>query len=100
MYLSLKGIINSIYIGTANGRKRTKYLLASICGYKISGGLFPVDNPASNGIFFIKNYGERVLARGGSWWDNSPGWLWDFYMRETRDFLFPDIGFRAAYVSL
>ena len=63
-------------------------------------GLFPVDNPASNGIFFIKNYGERVLARGGSWWDNSPGWLWDFYVRETRDFIFPDIGFRAAYIDL
>lgn len=63
-------------------------------------GLFPVDNPASSGIFFIKNYGERVLARGGSWWDNSPGWLWDFYVRETRDFLFPDIGFRAAYIEL
>lgn len=63
-------------------------------------GLFPVDNPASNGIFFYKNYGERVLARGGSWWDNSPGWLWDFYLRETRDFIFPDIGFRAAYVDL
>jgi hypothetical protein len=63
-------------------------------------GLYPVEDARSNGIFFIKNYGERILARGGSWWDNSPGWLWDLYFRETRAFIFPDIGFRAAYVEL
>ncbi len=64
-------------------------------------GLFPVESPGSNGIFYIKNYGERTLARGGSWWgDNSPGWLWDLYFREMRSFIFPDIGFRAAYVKL
>ncbi len=63
-------------------------------------GLYPVENPNSNGIFFIKNYGERILARGGSWWDNSPGWLWDLYFREVRSFIYPDIGFRAAYVKL
>jgi formylglycine-generating enzyme len=63
-------------------------------------GLFPVENPSSNGIVFIKNNGERILARGGSWWDNSPGWLWDLYFREVRSFIFPDIGFRAAYAAL
>lgn len=63
-------------------------------------GLFPVDNPASSGLFFIKNYGERLLARGGSWWDQSPGWLWDLYFREVRSFIYPDIGFRSAYIEL
>ncbi len=63
-------------------------------------GLYPVDDPRSNGIFFIKNYGERILARGGSWWDNSPGWLWDLYFREVRSFIFPDIGFRSAYIEI
>ncbi|MDR1727823.1 MAG: SUMF1/EgtB/PvdO family nonheme iron enzyme [Acidobacteriota bacterium] len=63
-------------------------------------GLFPVDHPASDGLFFIKNYGERPLARGGSWWDKSPGWLWDLYFRELKDFIFPDIGLRASYVEL
>lgn len=63
-------------------------------------GLYPLEDTRSSGIFFIKNYGERILARGGSWWDNSPGWLWDLYFRETRDFIFPDIGFRAAYVEI
>jgi hypothetical protein len=63
-------------------------------------GLYPVANPNSNGIVFIKNYGERTLARGGSWWDNSQGWLWDLYFREVRDFIFPDICFRAAYADL
>jgi hypothetical protein len=63
-------------------------------------GLYPIKDPRSNGILFIKNYGERVLARGGSHWDNSPGGLWDLYFRETRDFIYPDIGFRSAYVEI
>ena len=63
-------------------------------------GFFPIKNKNSDGLFFIKNYGERILARGGSWWDKSPGWLWDLYFREVRSFIFPDIGFRAAYVDL
>jgi hypothetical protein len=63
-------------------------------------GLYPVKDPRSSGILFIKNHGERVLARGGSFWDNSPGWLWDLYFRETRDFIYPDIGFRSAYIEL
>jgi hypothetical protein len=54
-------------------------------------GLYPTANPNSNGIVFIKNYGERTLARGGSCWDNSPGWLWDLYFREVRDLIFSDM---------
>jgi hypothetical protein len=33
------------------------------------------------------------------WLDNSLGWLWGFYVRDTRYFTFPDFGFRAAYMD-
>ena len=44
-------------------------------------------------------YGERVAARGGSWFDGPFGGIWELYLRETRAFIYPDIGFRAAYVE-
>jgi len=49
--------------------------------------------------FFLRNYGERVCARGGSWLNNKFGGMWDLYLRETRAFIYPDIGFRAAYID-
>ena len=51
-------------------------------------------------VFFLRNYGERVAARGGSWLDGPFGGIWELYLRETRAFIYPDIGFRAAYVAL
>ena len=51
-------------------------------------------------VFFLRNYGERVAARGGSWFDGPFGGIWELYLRETRAFIYPDIGFRAAYIEL
>ncbi len=51
-------------------------------------------------IFFLRNYGERVAARGGSWLNNRLGGMWDLYLRESRAFIYPDIGFRAAWVEV
>lgn len=51
-------------------------------------------------VFFLRNYGERIAARGGSWLDGPFGGIWELYLRETRAFIYPDIGFRAAYVEL
>ena len=50
-------------------------------------------------VFFLRNYGERVAARGGSWFDGQFGGAWDLYLRETRAFIYPDIGFRAAWIE-
>ena len=59
------------------------------------------DNAYRDGaFFFLRNYGERIAARGGSWFDGAGGGIWDLYLREPRDFLFPDVGFRAAYVEI
>ena len=51
-------------------------------------------------VFFLRNYGERVAARGGSWFDGAFGGIWELYLRETRAFIYPDIGFRAAWAEL
>lgn len=51
-------------------------------------------------VFFLRNYGERICARGGSWLNNRFGGMWDLYLRESRAFIYPDIGFRSAYVDL
>ena len=51
-------------------------------------------------VFFLRNYGERVAARGGSWFDGPFGGIWELYLRETRAFIYPDIGFRAAWAEV
>ena len=63
-------------------------------------GLFPAEGCRDGAYFFLRNYGERTAARGGSWFDTDGGGIWDLYLRETRAFIYPDIGFRAAYVDL
>jgi hypothetical protein len=61
-------------------------------------GLYPASSELGADNFFLRNYGERVAARGGSWFDGAASGLWDLYLRETREFIYPDIGFRAAYI--
>ena len=62
-------------------------------------GLFPRRDYQDGGHFFLRNYGVRYAARGGSWFDRAGGGIWDLYMRETDAFRFPDMGFRAAYAE-
>lgn len=64
-------------------------------------GLYPrQDGYRDGGYLFLRNYGERVVARGGSWFDGAIGGIWDVYIRESRAFIYPDIGFRSAYIEL
>lgn len=63
-------------------------------------GLYPRQDGYRDGAYlFLRNYGQRTAARGGSWFDAGGGGIWDLYLRETRAFLYPDIGFRAAYIT-
>ena len=63
-------------------------------------GAMPAPGEYKDGsILFLRNYGERVAARGGSWFDGNFGGAWDLYLRETRAFIYPDIGFRAAWIE-
>ena len=70
-------------------------------------GLYPVDDKLGEEIssgkpnpqwYFMRNYGERTCARGSSWIGGSG--FWYLYLRESRRFIYPDIGFRSAYVEL
>jgi hypothetical protein len=63
-------------------------------------GLYPVSGSLNNENLFVRNYGERIALRGGSWYDGPTAGLWELYLRDSRSFIFPDIGFRSAYVEL
>ena len=62
-------------------------------------GLYPLDRDQEGNVF-IRNTGERIAAKGGSWYDQNAAGLWEIYMRDDRSYIFPDIGFRCAYVNL
>jgi hypothetical protein len=61
-------------------------------------GLYPA-YPAPDHLF-VRNYGEQTALRGGSWLDGNSAGLWELYLRDTREWRFPDVGFRAAYVEV
>jgi formylglycine-generating enzyme len=63
-------------------------------------GLYPASPDLNNENLFVRNYGERIPLRGGSWFDNKAAGLWELYMRDSRDFIYPDIGFRSAFIDL
>ena len=63
-------------------------------------GMYPVDDMQRNPVFFVRNYGERMLAKGGSWFDRDTGSMFELYMREDRAWIAQDIGFRACWVDL
>ena len=64
-------------------------------------GAMPLpDGYQDSSVFFLRNYGERTAARGGSWFDGTFGGIWELYLRETRAFIYPDISFRAAWAEV
>ena len=63
-------------------------------------GMYPVDNVQNEPVFFMRNYGERMLAKGGSWFDRATSSMFELYMREERSWIAQDIGFRACWVDL
>ena len=62
-------------------------------------GLYPVAPNMDSVYLFIRNYGERYPLRGGSWYDSYVGGMWDTYLRDNRENVYPDLGFRAAYID-
>jgi hypothetical protein len=63
-------------------------------------GLYPVAHDMDAEYLFARNYGERYAARGGSWYDGFVGGMWDTYLRDSRSYVYPDLGFRAAYIDI
>ncbi|MBQ8975252.1 MAG: hypothetical protein IJ072_05975, partial [Oscillospiraceae bacterium] len=62
--------------------------------------LYPIPREVGPEIIFMRSYGERVPARGASWYDGTMGGIWSLYLRDNRRYCYPDIGFRAAYIEL
>jgi hypothetical protein len=62
-------------------------------------GLAPVSADIPEHFFFLRNYGERIPQRGGSWYDIKFAGLWELYIRDNREYVYPDMGFRAAYLA-
>ena len=62
-------------------------------------GLYPLSEQMGDDNFFVRNYGERVPIRGGSWLDGKSAGLWELYLRDSRSWRFPDVGFRAAFMA-
>ncbi|MBQ1516339.1 MAG: SUMF1/EgtB/PvdO family nonheme iron enzyme [Lachnospiraceae bacterium] len=63
-------------------------------------GIVPMDEDTGREALFLRNNGEQMAFRGGSWYDYSPSGMWELYLRDDRDYIFPDIGFRSAFVAL
>ncbi|NLO47097.1 MAG: hypothetical protein GX111_02060 [Clostridiales bacterium] len=63
-------------------------------------GIYPVENMQREPVFFLRNYGERMLCKGGSWFDGKTASMWELYMREERGWIAQDIGFRCAYAEI
>lgn len=63
-------------------------------------GLYPYREKLDGEMLFMRSYGERIPARGASWYDGLMGGIWSLYLRDNRDYCYPDIGFRACYIDL
>jgi len=111
-------LTNFNYSGTAIDRKHLAYAFGAFDTLPVAAGvephfllkalgLFPISDKLGEEIsggspnpqwYFVRNYDERVCARGSSWIGGSG--FWYLYLRESREFIYPDIGFRSAYVEL
>lgn len=63
-------------------------------------GIYPIEEKLNGEMLFVRSYGERIPARGASWYDGTMGGAWSLYLRDNRDYCYPDIGFRACYIDL
>jgi hypothetical protein len=109
--VQLNTVVNNFqYTGNAEDKKHLAYTFMDFSAMQTSEGieshfllkalgLFPISDKLGRDPewLFIRNYGERVAARGSSWIGGSG--FWYLYLRESREFIYPDIGFRSAYVD-
>lgn len=63
-------------------------------------GLMPLDGYAGEGNFWLRNYGERLPLRGGTWSDESWAGVFALNLHNARGLSDWNVGFRAAFVSL
>ncbi|NNG67357.1 SUMF1/EgtB/PvdO family nonheme iron enzyme [Caldanaerobacter subterraneus] len=63
-------------------------------------GIVPIDSNYKNGGLWVRNYGERLPFRGGSWDYGSYAGLFALALFDPRSYAYVHVGFRSAYVNL
>ena len=62
-------------------------------------GLYPIDSDLGGDRIWVRNYGERLPFRGGSFATGASAGVFALSLGNTRHYSHYNIGFRAAYVS-
>ena len=62
--------------------------------------LMPVDANCGGDGFYIRNYGERLPLRGGSWDSGTGSGVFGLYLGNGRSNADAGVGFRSAFVKL
>lgn len=62
-------------------------------------GLYPIDSQCDGDMIYVRNYGERLPYRGGSFLYTAGAGVWAVYLNTQRTITLTLNGFRAAYVS-
>ena len=60
-------------------------------------GLFPLDTNHGGDIMQVKNNGERLPRRGGSWQLQANAGVFALYLPDPRSYLSHSVGFRSAF---
>jgi len=63
-------------------------------------GIYPIDASCGGDGLWMRNNGERLPLRGGSWWTGSGAGVFALYLYEVRGFSYHNVGFRSAFVNL
>ena len=62
--------------------------------------LYPADNgDHGNDCLYIRNYGERLPLRGGSWGGGASAGVFYLSLSYARSIVFGSVGFRAAFIG-
>lgn len=101
---------NPMYTGDASSNPYYGYsfttfeTLAAKSGFTVPDllkylAIAPIDaNHGGDGIW-VRNYGERLPLRGGSWNSGAHAGVFALHLGDARSGLGPDVGFRSAYIA-
>lgn len=63
-------------------------------------GIFPIDASCGGDYFYMRNIGERLPLRGGTYGRGAQAGVFNLYMAYTRANSDSSVGFRSAFVNL
>ena len=63
-------------------------------------GLSPIDASCGGDMLYMRNNGERLPLRGGSYWPGSGAGVFALNLNTTRSYSYYAVGFRSAFVNL